>query len=116
MQVRPILVGFRDVARDVLEPLLLDILVVVQIELAIDNLPSVRINWNSVTLAHPERAITAVLRSVVLGILLESITVGRRSKQPLRPVPGVLKLGRALHGLGLLEISNGVVALDGDSI
>src|SRR5712664_1711272 len=115
MELWPILVGLVDVARDVLEPLLLDILVVIQIELAVDDLPSFRIHRYSVTLAHAERAITAVLRCVPRGIFRESVAMSRRCKQPLRPVPGVHIFRRAFHSLGLLEISNRIVAFYGDS-
>src|SRR5260370_36745439 len=106
MERRPILVGFLDVSRDVLEPLLLDILVVVQIELAVDDLPSFRINRYGVTLAHSERAITPVLGRVPRRLFRESVAMSRRGKKPLRPVPTVRQLRRSFHNLRLLEISN----------
>src|SRR5258707_12586396 len=115
MELWPILIGLVDVARDILEPLLLDSLVVVQIELAVDDLPSFRINRYGMTLAHPERAKTAALGRIPLRIFRESVAMSRRGKKPLRPVPSVLKIRRAFHGFGLLEISNGVVALNGNS-
>src|SRR5258708_22681459 len=111
MELGPILVGFVDVSRDVLEPLLLDILVVVQIELAVDDLPSFRINRYGVTLAHSERAITAVLGRVPRRLFGESVAMSRGSKKPLRPVPAGLIFRRAFHGFRVLRISNRVLAL-----
>src|SRR5260221_3559049 len=93
MELGPILVGFVDVARDILEPLLLCILVVVQIELAVDDLPSLRINRHSVSLAHSERAVTAVLGCVPRRLFRESVAMIRRCKKPFRSVPSVLKIG-----------------------
>src|SRR5216684_1955441 len=105
MELWPILVGLVDVARDILEPLLLDIPVVVQIELAVDDLPSFRINRYSVTLAHSERAIAAVLWCVPRRIFRETVAMSRRGKKPLRPVPSVLKFRRAFHGLGRSSVA-----------
>src|SRR5258708_22788037 len=92
MELWPILVGLVDVARDILEPLLLDIPVVVQIELAVYDLPSFRINRYSVTLAHSERSITAVLCCVPPRIFRDTFAMSRRGKNPLRPAPRVLTL------------------------
>src|SRR5260370_11998755 len=107
MELWPILVGVVDVARDILEPLLLDIPVVVQIELAVDDLPSFRINRYSVTLAHSERAIAAVLWCVPRRIFRETVPMSRRGKKPLRPAPSVLKFRRALHCLRCFKICTG---------
>src|SRR5260370_16918101 len=98
MELWPILIGLVDVARDILEPLLLDSLVVVQIELAVDDLPSFRINRYGVPLAHSERAKTAVLGRIPLRIFRESVPMSPRAKKPLRPVPILLKTPRAFNG------------------
>src|SRR5260370_7316598 len=115
MERRPILVGFLDVSRDVLEPLLLDILVVVQIELAVDDLPSFRINRYGVTLAHSERAITPVLGRVPRRLFRERVAMSRRGEKPLRPVPRVRKIRRAFHSFRLPPITTLVLALAGNS-
>src|SRR5258708_16010308 len=85
MELWPILVGLVDVARDILEPLLLDIPVVVQIELAVDDLPSFRINRYSVTLAHSEPAIAAVLCCVPRRIFPHTIAISPPAEHPFHP-------------------------------
>src|SRR6201998_676138 len=115
MELWPILVSLVDVARDILEPLLLDILVVVQIELAVDDLPRFWINRNGVPLADSVRAITAVLGRVLRRLFRESVAMSRGGELPLRPVPNELKFRRAFHGFGLIEIGDGIVPLDGNS-
>src|SRR5260370_7228034 len=104
MELWPILVGLVDVARDILEPLLLDSLVVVQIELAVDDLPSFRINRYGVPLAHSERAKTAVLGRIPLRIFRQSVPMSRRGKKPLPPLPRVPKIRRAFHTFRYLDI------------
>ncbi len=102
MELWPILVGLVDVARDILEPLLLDIPVVVQIELAVDDLPSFRINRYSVTLAHSERAIAAVLWCVPRRIFSRN----RRDEPPWQkatsPRSKCTQISESLSRLGTL--------------
>ena len=96
-------------------PFLQPIAVVHQIELAVDDGPSlgidrVLVRRRLVRRAH--RAIAVVLRRVALRILGEQIAMLAAGKAPAQFVPQIFKFGLALNGFAVGEISHRIVAAD----
>src|SRR5258705_5387421 len=92
MQCRPVLVPTLNAARGIVQPFLLDSLAVVEIELALDDLPSFRIDAGSVALAHGVGAVPAVLRRILLGAGGEHISILGARELPRGAHPLVGKL------------------------
>src|SRR5262245_3936341 len=85
---RPVVVGFADVAGNIPLPVALHLRVVIQVELAVDNFPMLRIALGGVAVGHCPSAVTAVLRRIGLGLCLECIPVVLVGKTPSGPLPG----------------------------
>src|SRR3989442_15950339 len=101
VQRRPVLVAALNATCRILSPFLLNTLAVVEIELAIDDLPRFRIDACCMAFADGVRAVSAVLGRVLFRIGGEQITILRAGEQPgsAHPLPRELK--RPLRGRAL---------------
>src|SRR5688500_9399920 len=97
------------VARDVAAPLLLNIAVVVEVELAVDDGERRRLDGGLVAARRSKRAEAAILRRVFGRIGDERITVGGRAEVERRALVVGGERRRALHGLSLREVGDGIV-------
>src|SRR5262245_28245604 len=114
--LRPVLVGFRDATGDIFAPFVPNAGVVIEVELAIDDLPDARIHFRFVALADSERAVPTVLRCIFTRVSSKQVTVCCARKLPLCALPFVLEILCAQNGLTLREIGNNVIAFEGDAI
>src|SRR5689334_2887317 len=107
---RPVAVGLLDMTGNIGFPLLLDILVIVQVKLAADDLPYFRIGRCGLVLRHGPSTVTAILRRVFLRTGDEEIAVLRGSETPFHVHPPGGKFFPALDGLAVGEIGDRIVA------
>src|SRR5258706_12842152 len=98
-QFGPVLIGLFDEARNVGQPELLHFLVVVEIELAVDDPPRLRIDLDGMSVAYAVGAVAAVLGGVRLGALHERLAMRSRGEAPLRVHPFILEIYAALDRL-----------------
>src|SRR5689334_15353759 len=109
LECEPVLIAFSGESRNVLLPFLFHFLVVVEIELAFDNLPGFRVTFSGVAVAHGPGAITAILRRVLLRLALEQLAIASRCEIPFRAVPFRFELAAPFDGLAFGEISDRVI-------
>src|SRR4051795_12517104 len=89
-------------------------LIVVQVELAVDDAPSLGVDVRrALAVDHSAGAIAAVLRRVAHGIADEELLVLGLGEVPGGAQPVVGDARRAFHGPALGEVGDGIVAHDG---
>jgi hypothetical protein len=113
---RPVAVGLLDDRGELRGPLLLQVLVVVEVQLAVDDLPGFGIRAVRVVPRDRPGAVAAELRRVLLRRRLERVPVRGRREAPFRASPLGLELRPALRGLAAREVGDGVVARDGEAV
>src|SRR5262245_38225444 len=89
----PVLVALFDLLWDVLFPKTLRFLVVIDVELAVNDLPHFRIAVGCVAARDCIRTIAAVLRRIFLRLFCKQPTVGRTAKTSLRSLLFVSEVG-----------------------
>jgi hypothetical protein len=94
--LRPVGIAFGDVAGDVLRPPRLHVFEVVQVQLVLDDFPGLGIDFRGVALRDGPRAVTAVLRRVLLRAGGEQVAVLGAGEVPGGLPPIVRELGSAL--------------------
>src|SRR5688572_13919621 len=114
VELRPVLCALADVARAVLVPQLLRLIVEVQVELAVDDDTRERFTRSLVTKRRREGAIAIELRRVLRGILLEApgTLVVRKQPRGAVPVDGVPEV--SLLRRRAFEVGDRIVALQRD--
>src|SRR5262245_61684604 len=90
--LRPVLVGFSDATGDIFAPFVPNAGVVIEVELAIDDLPDARIHFCFVALADSERAVPTVLGRIFARISSKQVPVGCARKLPLSAIPLMLEI------------------------
>ena len=98
----PVGVGLEDEAWDVGFPFLLDAGVVVQIELAVDQLPRLGIALGGVALRRGPGAVAAVLRAYLSGSALKAARFSAVEKRPKRGCVRLVSLPGPLRKEGPL--------------
>ena len=83
---------------------------VVQIELAVDDLPGFRVARGRIALGDRPGAIAAILRRIARRVREKGVPIGGRREPPLRPVILSHKIPAALHRPALGEIGDSVIA------
>ena len=110
----PFLVSFLNIARNVLDPHTLDLVVQVQIELAAHDLPNIGIADKFLTDRNTKRAITAVLGQVLVGTRFEFLFVLFTGKQISNPIVNRDMIAIATLGLFTREKGNQVLTANRD--
>src|SRR5882724_7278251 len=89
---------------------------VVEIEFAVDDLPSRRIDVGDAIERHRVRAVPAVLRQVLLGVRLEEITIVDGGESVRRPLPRLREFVGPWSWLTGREVRDRIIALQSDSV
>src|SRR5688500_548205 len=113
---RPVLVGLGHEAGDVPGPLLPDVFVVVEVELAVDDREGGGVDRRLVAARHAEGAEAVIDGRIFRGIRREGVAVGRRREVEHRSFVLGPMLGRALDRLLGGEVRHGVEAADGNAL
>ena len=79
------MICLRDNARDILFPDLVGFLVVVHVQVAVDDLPDLRIAGEELSLADSPHTVPTILWRVLLGGGCEEIVIPRADESPVRP-------------------------------
>src|SRR5262249_50119561 len=107
----PVVIGARDVARNILAPALADVRVVIQVKLLVNDAPDIRVALELVAIGGTHRAEAAELRKIGIGVGLELPQVLGACEVIRYTIMFDLELGTSFLGLAAGEISNSVVAL-----
>src|SRR5689334_13332602 len=100
-------------AGDILFPFLLNVRIVVQVELAVDDLPDIRIALGRLALRDSPGAVAAILRRVLRGIGLECGEVLGIREAPRGAHVGIFETLGAFDRFTGGEVGDGIIAAYG---